>query len=154
MLFKNVKVMKDMESLRSCPRLKETKGTWQVNATMILNRVCGVVGILFLKNKFIYFIYFFIFGCAGSSLLRVGPLQLQGAGTTPRWVCGPLIGVASLSAVPGLQARRLQQLWLTSSRVQAQQLWRTDPAAPRHVGSSRTRARTRVPCIGRRTLNH
>ena len=27
-------------------------------------------------------------------------------------------------------------------------------AAPRHVGSSRTRARTRVPCIGRRILNH
>ncbi|XP_067556632.1 interleukin-15 receptor subunit alpha isoform X2 [Pseudorca crassidens] len=32
--------------------------------------------------------------------------------------------------------------------------WLTGPAAPRHVGSSRTRARTRVPCIGRRTLNH
>ena len=27
-------------------------------------------------------------------------------------------------------------------------------AALRHVGSSRTRARTRVPCIGRRILNH
>ena len=26
--------------------------------------------------------------------------------------------------------------------------------APRHVGSSRTRARTRVPCIGRQILNH
>ena len=26
--------------------------------------------------------------------------------------------------------------------------------APRHVGSSRTRARTCVPCIGRRILNH
>ena len=26
--------------------------------------------------------------------------------------------------------------------------------APRHVGSSRTRARTRVPCIERRILNH
>ena len=26
--------------------------------------------------------------------------------------------------------------------------------APRHVGSSRTRDRTRVPCIGRWTLNH
>ena len=26
--------------------------------------------------------------------------------------------------------------------------------APRHVGSSQTRARTRVPCIGRRILNH
>ena len=26
--------------------------------------------------------------------------------------------------------------------------------APRHVGPSQTRARTRVPCIGRRILNH
>ena len=38
--------------------------------------------------------------------------------------------------------------------AQAQQLWCTGLVAPRHVGSSQTRARTRVPCIGRRTLNH
>ena len=38
--------------------------------------------------------------------------------------------------------------------VQAQQLWLTGPAAPRHAGSSQTGARTRVPCIGRQTLNH
>ena len=28
------------------------------------------------------------------------------------------------------------------------------PVAPRHVGSSQTRARTCVPCIGRQILNH
>ena len=28
------------------------------------------------------------------------------------------------------------------------------PAAPRHVGSSQTRARTHVPCISRQILNH
>ena len=33
-------------------------------------------------------------------------------------------------------------------------LWRTGLVAPWHVGSSRTRARTRVPCIGRWILNH
>ena len=38
--------------------------------------------------------------------------------------------------------------------AQAQRPWLTGPAAPQHVGSSRTGARTRVPCIGRRTLNH
>ena len=38
--------------------------------------------------------------------------------------------------------------------AQAQQLWLTGPAAPRHMGSSQTRARTRVPCIGRQILNH
>ena len=38
--------------------------------------------------------------------------------------------------------------------AQAQQLWLTGLVAPRHVGSSRTRARTRVPCTGRQILNH
>ena len=38
--------------------------------------------------------------------------------------------------------------------VQAQQLWLTGLVALRHVGSSQTRARTRVPCIGRQILNH
>ena len=38
--------------------------------------------------------------------------------------------------------------------AQAQQLWLTGPVAPRHVGSSQARARTRVPCIGRWILNH
>ena len=33
-------------------------------------------------------------------------------------------------------------------------MWLTSLAAPRHVGSSQTRARTRVPCIGRQTLSH
>ncbi|XP_067568045.1 V-type proton ATPase subunit d 2 isoform X2 [Pseudorca crassidens] len=38
--------------------------------------------------------------------------------------------------------------------AQAQRPWLTGPAAPWHVGSSWTGARTRIPCIGRRTLNH
>ena len=38
--------------------------------------------------------------------------------------------------------------------AQAQQLWLTGPAAPRHVGSSQTRARTRVPRISRQIPNH
>ena len=33
-------------------------------------------------------------------------------------------------------------------------MWLTGLVALRHVGSSRTRARTCVPCIGRRILNH
>ena len=33
-------------------------------------------------------------------------------------------------------------------------MWLTGPAAPWHVGSSQTRARTRVPCISRQILNH
>ena len=38
--------------------------------------------------------------------------------------------------------------------AQAQQLWLTGLIALRHVGSSQTRAQTRVPCIGRQILNH
>ena len=49
---------------------------------------------------------------------------------------------------------RAQQLCLMGSRAQAQQLWHSSLVAPRHVGSSRTRARTRVPHIGRRILNY
>ena len=76
-------------------------------------------------------------------------------------VLGLLIAVASLVAEHGLQVHGFsscgswaQQLWLAGSRVQAQQLWRTGLVAPRHVGSSRTRVQTLVPCIGRRILNH
>ena len=69
-------------------------------------------------------------------------------------VHGPLIVVASPVAERGLQARGPQRLWLVGSRAQAQKLWHTGPVAPQHVGSSQTRARTHVPCIGRQTLNH
>ena len=51
----------------------------------------------------------------------------------------------------GVQA---QQLWLMGCRAQAQELWRTGLVALQHVRSSRTRPWTRVPCIGRRILNH
>ena len=38
--------------------------------------------------------------------------------------------------------------------AQAQQLWLTGLVVPWPVGSSQTRARTHIPCIGRQTLNH
>ena len=55
-------------------------------------------------------------------------------------VCGPLTIVASLVAEHRLQTRRLSSC---GSRAEL-----------RHVGSSQTRARTRIPCIGRQILNH
>ena len=57
-------------------------------------------------------------------------------------VRGPLIIAASLVAEHRLQTRRLSNCGSTGL------------VAPRHVGSSQTRARTRVPCIGRQILNH
>ena len=68
-----------------------------------------------------------------SSCGKRGPLFIA--------VRGPLTIVAPLVAEHRLQTRRLSK-------------WLTGPFAPWHVGSSQTRARTRVPCIGRQILNH
>ena len=126
-----------------------------------------------LKELFILF-YLFIFGCVGSLLLRAGFLYLWRTGVTLRcgarashcggfFCCGArALGTwASVVVARGLQsagsvvvARGLQQLWRAGSRAQAQQLWHMGLVTPRHVGSSRTRARTRVPCIGRQILSH
>ena len=90
----------------------------------------------------ILFIYLFIYGCVGSSFLCEGFPQLWQAGAT-------LHRDARASHYHGLSRCGAQ-----APDAQAQQLWLTGPAAPRHVGSSQTRARTRVPCIGRQILNH
>ena len=71
---------------------------------------------------------------ASSSCGERGPLFIV--------VRGPLTVAASLVAEHRLQTRRLSSCGSTGL------------VAPRHVGSSQTRARTRVPCIGRQTLNH
>ena len=63
-------------------------------------------------------------------------------------------GGYSLLPCVGFSLRWLLLLWSTGSRAQAQQLWRMGLVAPRHVGSSRTRARTCVTCIGRWIPNH
>ena len=84
----------------------------------------------------------FFFGCVGSSFLCEGFLQLWRAGATLH---------------RGARAFHRCGLSCCGAQVpdaQAQQLWLTGPVAPRHVGSSQTRARTRVPCIGRQILNH
>ena len=63
-------------------------------------------------------------------------------------------GGHSSSRCAGLSLSRPLLCGAQAPDAQAQQLWLTGPVAPRHVGSSQTRARTRVPCIGGRTLNH
>ena len=88
------------------------------------------------------FIYLFIYGCVGSSFLCEGFLQLRQVGAT-------LHRGARASHHRGLSCCGAQ-----APDAQAQQLWLTGLVALRHVGSSRTRARTRVPCIRRRILNH
>ena len=88
------------------------------------------------------FTYLFIYGCVGSSFLCEGFLQL-------RQVEATLHRSAQASHYRGLSCCGAQ-----APDVQAQQLWLTGLVAPRHVGSSQTRARTHVPCIGRQILNH
>ena len=87
-------------------------------------------------------LFIFIYGCVGSSFLCEGFLQLWQAGATPH------------RGARASHHRGLSRCVAQAPDAQAQQLWLTGPFAPRHAGSSQTRARTRVPCIGRQTLNH
>ena len=91
---------------------------------------------------FFNFIYLFIYGCVGSSFLCEGFLQLWQVGATPHR--GARASHHGDPSHCGAQA----------PDAQAQQLWLTGPVAPQHVGSSQTRTRTHVPCIGRQILNH
>ena len=108
-------------------------------------------------KKINLFIYLFIFGCGGSSLLCVDFAQLWRAGATlccsARASCCSGFSCCGARAL-GVRASVVVAQGLNSCGTRAQQLWRTGLVAPRHVGSSQTRARTRVPCIGRRILNH
>ena len=121
---------------------------------------------LFFKIDFIYFIYLFIYlfiywlcwvfiAARGLSLVVVsgGYSSLRCVGFALRWL---LLLQSTGSRCAGFSScgTWAQQLWLAGSRAQAQLLWRRDLVAPRHVRSSRTRVGTRVPCIGRRILNH
>ena len=94
------------------------------------------------KDMSCFFFFLIFFGCVGSSFLCKGFLQLWRAGAT-------LHRGARASYYRGLSCCGAQ-----APDAQAQQLWLTGPVAPWHVRSSQTRARTRVPCIGRQILNH
>ena len=95
----------------------------------------------FFFQKFTFF-YLFIYDCVESSFLCEGPLQLRQVGSTLH------------RGARASHRRGLSRCGAQAPDTQAQQLWLTGPVAPRHVGSSQTGARTRVPCIGRQTLNH
>ncbi|XP_049565121.1 uncharacterized protein LOC125964236 [Orcinus orca] len=82
-------------------------------------------------------------------------LGLKGRGARGSPLVGPrLTGAFHSRWTPCLMSVLLDwsqgQTWMW----QAQRPWLTGPATPRHVGSSRTEARTHVRCIGRPILNH
>ena len=104
---------------------------------------------IFFKN------FLFIFGYAGSLLQGVGVLQLWQAESTFKLQGVGLLLWLLLLGSTGSGASRLQELWLTGSRLQAQYLWYySGLVALRHVGSSQTWDRTHDSCIGRQILNH
>ena len=85
-------------------------------------------------------------GCAGFSLVVAGGI-LSG--------CGAQASQCGFSGEDwALKVRGLQQLQLPGSRAQAWSLWATGLAVPQQVGSSYTRNRTPVSCIGRQILYH
>ena len=116
----------------------------------------------FPNHHIFFFFYLYIYGCIGSLLLRMGFSLVAASGGYSSLRCVGfslqclllLWSTGSRGAGFSSCGTRAQELWLAGFRAQAQELWLTGLAAPRHVGSSRSRARTRVPCIGRRILNH
>ena len=110
----------------------------------------------FLVDLFIYFWlrWVFVAACRLSLVAASGGYSsLRYAGFSLQWLL-LLRSMGSRHAGFSSCGMWAQQLWLTGFRAQAQQLWRMGLVAPQHVGSSQTRAQTRVPCIGRRILNH
>ena len=98
----------------------------------------------FIATLFIHFWLCWVFGSReGPPWPRqVGATLHRGAGTAPhRGARAP-------------HHRGPSRCGAQAPDAQAQQPWLRGPAAPRHVGSSQTRARARVSCISRQILNH
>ena len=107
------------------------------------------------------FMYLFIFGRTGSSLLCGLFSSDKGGATVRLWCLGLLLqwllllwskesrhlGFSSLSTWT-------QQLRLSGSRAWVQKLRYTSLVALQCVGLSQIRDQTHVPCIGRQILNH
>ena len=101
---------------------------------------------IFLNALFTLFTYLF---------LAVLGLRLRARAFPSCGKGGPLlIAVRGPLTIAASHHRGLTCCGAQAPDAQAQQPWLTGPAAPRHAGSSQTRARTRVPCIGRQTPNH
>ena len=141
---------------------------WKVSfSSLILPAIhCSFLEVLLLVCfvcLFYRFIYFFIYfwlrwvfvSARGLSLVAASGSHSspQCVGPSLQWPL-PLQSTGSRCAGPSSCGMQAQQLWPSGSRAQAQQLWHIGLAAPWHVESSQTRARTRVPCIGRRIPNH
>ena len=119
----------------------------------------GLPILLFLEISFFFLSLFnnliYLFGCAGSSLLRglfssQGNLRLLFSWRYAGFSLRRLLSLWSMDS----RVRGLKEVPLPGSRAQVQQVWSTSLGAPLHVGSSQTRDQTRVSCIGKQILYH
>ena len=107
--------------------------------------------------------YLYIFGCAGSSSPCWHFLYLwQEVASASPLCCGVwpshcagfrCCGARALGSRASVAVSHGLVSQLPGSRAQTQRLWSMGLVAPRHVGSSRTRDRAHIPCIGRWILH-
>ena len=106
---------------------------------------CGSQSLNFFL-KFILFIYFWL--CWVFVAVRGPFLVAASRGYSSLWCAGFSLQWFLLCSTGS------RRTGFSSCGTRAQQLQCTGLVALRHVGSSQTRAQTRVLCIGRRILNH
>ena len=110
---------------------------------------------MFYTLKNFYLFVYFIFGCAGSSLLwelfsSCSKWGLLSSGNVQAYCCDFSCGAQALGHVGFTSfSTCAQQLWLPGSRTQAQQLWFMSLVALQHEESSQSRDWTYVFCTGK-----
>ena len=105
-----------------------------------------------LRRSFVLFCFYFWLRWAFVAAHGLSLVAASGGYSSLRWADFSLWW-------PLLLGARALGVWasvvvVAGSEAQAQQLWCTSSVTLQHVGSSRTRDGTRVPCIGRRIPNH
>ena len=109
---------------------------------------------LFFKKIILFHLFIFIYlvlFCLPWVFIAPCGLSLVAAsgGYSSLWCAG-----FSLSWLLLLRSMGSRHVGFSSCSTRAQQLWLTGLVAPRHVGASRTRDRTHVPCIDSWIFNH
>ena len=110
----------------------------------------GIHSGIYTTGLYTLFIYFLFLAVLGLRFVRGLSLAAASGGHSSSQ-CGDRSSLRCAGLSP---SRPPPRRGAQAPDAQAQQPWLTGPAAPRHVGSSQTRARTRVPCISRQTPNH
>ena len=110
---------------------------------------------MFSTFKIFYLFVYFIFGCAGSSLLcelfsSCSKWGLLSSGSVQAYCCDFSCEAQALGHV-GCRSFSTwaQQLWLPGSKTQARQLWFMSLVALQHEESSQSRDWTYVSCTGK-----